>query len=289
MNILSKCLILLLLAIFVGANGILADTVLLENQETVKGKIISATNEIITIETDSGQVLELPTSKIKLINYGKGGISPVEEPGIFMIYLEGGEVIKGKITQFTDEFITVESKEGYGALEIPTAKVIYITSTKEKLKMGQRNGIGYVQRLSTIDAPAGVTTYSSNQISYKFFLDDQLFGDILLAYGNASYNNNKLQVLAIDYKMGWVFKTIQNMLFYYGGSIGYLQIVDDASNIDGSGTGYSVFAGAEMFFPSLPNLGFSAELGYGMKKAGDFSSSELSVSTFPSFSVHYYF
>ena len=289
MKILPKCLILLLIVFLLGAKGILADTVLLENEETVKGKIISATNEIITIETDSGQVLELPTSKIKLINYGKGGIGPVEEASAFMIYLEGGEVIKGKITQFTDEYITVESKEGYGALEIPTAKINYITSTKEKIKMGQRNGIGYVQRLSTLDSPAGVSTYSSNQLSFKFFLDDRLFGDVLLAYGNASINGNKLQVLALDYKMGWVFSTMQNMLFYYGGSIGYLQIKDDASNVDGSGTSYGILAGTEIFFPSLPNFGFSAELGYGMKKAGEFSSSELSISTFPSFSVHYYF
>jgi len=288
MKIIPKCLALLSIALLILAPSILADSVLLENEETVQGRIISATNEIITIETDSGQVLELPTSKIKLINYGTGA-APPPGPASFVIYLESGEIIQGKITQFTDEFITVESKEGYGVLQIPTTRVNYITSANVNIDLSQRNGIGYAQKVSTLNSPTGTSNYSNSQLSYKFFLNDNLFGDILLAYGNASIGGNDLKIFAIDYKMGWVFQKMQNTIFYYGGSIGYLQVKDDASNVDGSGTGYSAFAGAEIFFPSMPNFGFSAEIGYGMVKAGDYSSSELSISSFPSFSIHYYY
>ena len=277
-----------MLALPLLATSSFADSVLLENEETVQGRIISATNEIITIETNSGQVLELPTSKIKLINYG-AGTAPPPGPVSFVVYLESGEIIQGKITQFTDDFVTVESKEGYGVLQIPTSKVNYITSSRVNIDLSQRNGIGYVQRQSTLSSPSGISSYSSNQLSYKFFLEENLFGNIMLAYGNATYGSSKIQVLSADYKMGLIFRKMQNMLLYYGGSLGYIQIKDDSTNVDGSGTGYSAFAGAEIFFPSLPNFGFSAEIGYGMKTAGDYSSADLSISTFPAFSIHYYY
>ena len=68
-----------------------------------------------------------------------------------------------------------------------------------------------------------------------------------------------------------------------------MQIKDDTQNIDGTGTGYGAFIGAEIFFPSLPNFAFSGEIGYSTKKVDDYEATDLSISSFPAFSIHYYF
>lgn len=267
-----------------------AETIMLENKDVLQGTIINYTNESITIETESG-VEEIPISSIHLINYlsSKDLKKFSAAPNRFVLYLQNGEIIEGMITQFSNEQITIESLEGYGVLQIPTSNINYITSGQYRIDMNQRSGIGYFQKKSTLESSAGRSSYSSNQISYKYFLNRELFGDILLAYGNASISGNKIQVFSVDYRMGLIFQQLQNMFLYYGGSVGYLQINDDTTGVDGTGTSFSAFIGAEMFFPSLPNFGFSGEIGYGMQKAGNYNSSDLSISTFPAFSIHYYF
>ena len=49
------------------------------------------------------------------------------------------------------------------------------------------------------------------------------------------------------------------------------------------------FIGVEMFFATLPGLGISSELGIGMQELGDRSTTNLSATTFPAFSVRYYY
>ncbi len=268
-----------------------AASIILDNDEVVKGKITQYSNNSITVETLKG-TLEIPISRIHLINYlGDQKGTQMQEPGTsdFTLFLQNGEIIEGIITQFTNEFLTVESKSGYGTLQIPISSVNFITTGKSHIDLNQRDAIGYVQKNSTLSTPGGSASYSSNQISYKFFLDKNLFGNLLAAYGSTSTNGSKLQILSLDYRMGLIFKEVQNILLYYGGTIGYLQIKDDTNNIDGSGTGYGVFVGAEIFFQSLPNFGFSGEIGYSIKKADEYETSDLSISSFPSFSIHYYF
>lgn len=268
-----------------------AEIIILENEDIIQGKITQYSGESLTVETPSG-ARDVQVSKIRLIDYLSTAqkYKKKEIPGNkFRLYLKNGEIIEGIITQFTNEFLTVESPDGYGVLQIPISSVNYLTTGTSNIDLNQRDGIGYVQRRSTLNSPSGMTTYTSNQISYKFFLDREIFGNLLLAYGNASYGSNKFQLLALDYRMGMIFKRVQNILLYYGGSLGYMQVEDDSQNIEGSGTGLGVFIGAEIFFFSMPNFGFSGEIGYSMKKADDYESSDLSISSFPAFSVHYYF
>lgn len=291
MNKLIISICITAIGLFILVPSLMAETILLENEDVIQGDIIKYSMETITVETDDG-VKEVPIKEIHLIDY-LGALkdipSGILEPNVFIIYLKNGEVIEGTITQFSNEFIIVESAAGHGVLQLPTSSVNLITSKKSRLRMEHRNGIGYVQKKSTLNSESGITNYASDQLSYKMFFENDLFGNVLLAYGNASIGGRDLQIFAIDYRMGLIFDRIQNMMLYYGGSIGYLQINDDINGVDGTGTSMGVFAGAEMAFTSLPNFGFAGEIGYRIQKAGDYDASDLSLSTFPSFSVHYYF
>lgn len=282
------CFLLVLCLATFAAN---AEIIITDGNEIIQGKITVYTRDSITVETET-ETREIPLSAVRLIDY-LSTAQKYQQREIagnkFMIYLKNGEVIEGIVTQFTNEFLTIESPEGYGVLQIPISSVNFMTAGQSSIDLNQRDAFGYVQRRSTLDSSAGLTTYTTNQISYKFFLDKEMFGNVLLAYGNASYSGKSLQLLAADYRMGLIFKREQNVLFYYGGSLGYMQIKDDTQNVDGSGTGFGAFVGAEIFFHSLPNFGFSGEIGYSTKKAGKYESSDLSISSFPAFSVHYYF
>lgn len=290
--VISICLTLIsLLAIGPMAPMLKAETILLENEDVIQGTITKYTMETITIETESG-AQEIPIRDIHLIDY-LGALKDIPmgilEPNVFTIYLKNGEVIEGTITQFSNEFMIVESAAGHGVLQLPTTSVNLITTKKSRMRMEHRNGLGYVQKKSTLNSEAGITNYGSDQLSYKMFFDDDLFGNVLLAYGNASVNGRDLQIFALDYRMGLVFDQIQNIMLYYGGSVGYLQINDDNNGVDGTGTSLGAFIGGEMTFATLPNFGFAGEIGYRIQKAGNYDASDLSLSTFPSFSIHYYF
>ena len=291
MKKLNKILLsLLILSCFIASN-LQAEIIILENNDILQGKITRYSKDTITIETEK-ETLELPTSNVRLIDYLSSAqkYQTKEQTGNkFLLYLKNGEIIEGIITQFTNEFLTIESPEGYGVLQIPISSVNFLTTGRSHIELNQRDAISKTQKRSTLDSSSGLTSYASNQLSYKFFLSKEMFGNILLAYGNVSYGSNKLQLLSMDYRMGLTFKKVQNILLYYGGSIGYMQIKDDTQNIEGTGTGYGAFIGAEIFFPSLPNFGFSGELGYSTKKVDDYESTDLSISSFPAFSIHYYF
>ncbi len=285
----SILLSLFLTCFFIGQ--VKAEIIILENNEIVQGKITQYTKESITIETDT-ETLEIPISNVRLIDYLSTAQKYQQADQVgnkFILYLKNGEIIEGIITQFTNEFLTIESPEGYGVLQIPISSVNFMTAGRSNIDLNQRDGIGYVQRRSTLDSSSGLSSYSSNQISYKFFLSDDMFGNLLLAYGSTAYGDNKLQIMSFDGRMGWVIKEIQNMQLYTGASLGYMQIKDDSQSLDGSGIGYGVFLGAEIFFHGLPNFGFSGEIGYSTKKVDEYEISDLSISSFPAFSVHYYF
>jgi len=273
------------------AINLFAETIVLENEEVYQGTITKYNSDSILLESDTG-TKEISYMEIHLIDYlgsVKDYQNEISRPNVFTIYLKNGEVIEGSITQFSNEFITVESAAGHGVLQLPTASINFITAIKSRMKMDQRNGIGYVQKKSTLNSAGGVTNYASDQLSYKMFFDDNLFGNVLLAYGNANYGGSELAIFALDYRMGLIFDQVQNILLYYGGQIGYLQINDSASGVEGTGTSLGAFVGAEMFFSTLPNFGFTGEIGYRIQKAGNYDASDLSLSTFPSFSIHYYF
>lgn len=291
MKIAIKTVSLILLMVLVSIFSAFAEIIILENEEVIQGRITNYSKDKLSIETEDG-VQEIPYSEIHLIDYigaAKDYQKLLAAPSAFIIYLKNGEIIEGRITQYSDEFITLESITGAGVLQLPTSSVSYITSKSTNIDLNQRSGIGYLQKKSTINTSDGLMTYNSERLSYKFFYGSDLFGNFLLAYGNANYNGVELKVMALDYRMGMIFQKLQNTMLYGGGSLGYLQITDDQYGISGTGTSITLFLGAELFFPSLPSLGFAAEIGYGTQKAGDYSASDLSISNFPSFSIHYYY
>jgi len=268
MKILKKSILFFIFLLCFGAIQATGEIIIMENNEIIQGKITQYTKESITIETEV-ETVEIPITNIRLIDYLSTAqkYQQMEQSGNkFILYLKNGEIIEGIITQFTNEFLTIESPEGYGVLQIPISSVNFLTAGKTNIDLNQRDGIGYVQRRSTLDSSTGLSSYSSNQISYKFFLSDDMFGNALLAYGSTANGDSKLQIMSFDYRMGLTFKKIQNIQLYYGASIGYMQIKDDSRDVDGSGTGYGIFLGAEIFFHALPNFGFSGEIGYSTKK-----------------------
>jgi len=268
-----------------------AETILLESEEVIQGRIKQYSNTSILLGTAAGD-REIPIAEIHLIDYlgsAKDYQKETSKPNTYIIYLKNGEIINGIITQFTNEIVTVESSTGHGILQLPTSSINFITSKKSRMILNQRNAVGYIQKKSTLNSGSSSRTYNSDQLSLKFFFDKELFGNALLAYGNASYSGSDLSIFAVSYRMGMIFKRIQDINLYYGGFLGFMEIKDDSMGVNGSGTSMGIFAGAEIFFASLPNFGFSGEIGYETQSAGSYNSTDLSISSFPTFSIHYYF
>jgi len=282
------------LLILLTTSALFAETIYLKNGTTVIGKILKYSSQSLTVQAiGDQQEREILKSEIYLVNFDHNSeqryIEFKKKLAANTVYLKNGEVIIGRITQYNPDFITIESLTGQGVLQMPTAEINMITTQDTVVDMNQRTGIGYVQKKSTLNSSSGPASYTSDQLSYKFFLDEKLFGNILVAFGSSVSNGNALRVFALDYRMGEVFDRYKNIQLYYGGSAGILQVTDDSAGVSGSGISLTGFVGAEMFFTSLPNFGFSGEIGAGYRKAGSYASTDLSASAFPTFSVHYYF
>ncbi len=290
----KRILLFSLSLLFMLTSKLFAETIYLKKGDTLVGKILKYEKDVILIESieDHG-VHAINKANIYLINFDSSSdqryLTHKKNMAANILYLKNGEVLKGKITEFNSESVTIESTKGQGVLQIPNSEVNMITSIDTLVEMSQREGIGYVTHKSTLSGQGGPASYRSDMLSYKFYLDDEIFNEFLFAFGSSRYNNNNLKVMALDYRMGLIFQKYQNILLYYGAEVGYMTLTDDANNISGSGINLGGFLGAEMFFTSLPNFGFSAEIGISSRKVGNYQSLELSTSSFPALSAHYYF
>ncbi len=279
---------------FMLASKLFAETIYLKQGEIVIGKILKYDKDTILVESirDHG-VHEIRKTDIYLVNFDSSSEAAFTEHkkklAANVVYLKNGEILMGKITQFNAETLTIESMKGQGVLQIPNSEVNMITSMDTIVDMSQRTGVGYVSHKSTLSGQGGPAAYQSDMLSYKMYLEEDLFSNVLFAFGSANYDGKALKVLALDYRMGMIAQRFRNVLVYYGGSVGYMQITDDINNVSGQGFTFGGFAGAEMFFTSLPNFGFAGEVGVSSKKIGEYSSFDISTSTFPALSVHYYF
>ena len=263
-----------------------------KNGKVQTARMLEVGEDTVTIQPAEGGPAEIvQKSDIKLFTFYSGGNIPdiEKQKAGWKIHLKNGEVIEGNITQFTGDFITIESLTGNGVLQLPTNEITLLTSKTARISLNQREGIGYSQSKSTLNSTNGPFFYNSDQLSYKFFMSDDVFGNFLFAYGDASYDDNKLRIFSIDYKMGAIFKRIQNFYLYYAASCGYMVVNDTEKEVDGSGFGIRAMIGMEVFFNAMPNFGFAGEIGIGYKKVGDYSVTDISTSNFPSFAIHYYF
>ncbi|PCI21905.1 MAG: hypothetical protein COB67_13715, partial [SAR324 cluster bacterium] len=145
---------LLLVSMFL-YTSLSAESIFLKNGERLDGKIIQVGEDTVTIQlSQGGGPQNIPTEQINLITYASTMLQGVKigmETGqASFIYLKNGEIVKGRITQYTSQFLTLESLSGHGVLQIPTNEVNMITSTQSQMKMNQRKGIGYQQSKSTL-------------------------------------------------------------------------------------------------------------------------------------------
>ncbi|MDX2471462.1 MAG: hypothetical protein QNL04_12890 [SAR324 cluster bacterium] len=289
-----RILLFLLALLFMMTGKLFAETIFMKKGDPIIGKILKYDKDTITIESikDHG-ILQIRKSEIYLINFDSSSDIRYKKHkknlAANIVYLKNGEILMGKITQYNSEFLTIESLKGQGVLQLPNSEVNMITSMDTQVEMGQRSGIGYMSHKSTLSSQGGPSSYQSDMLSYKTYLSEELFSDMLFAFGSASYGSESLKVLAFDYRMGLIFEKYRNVMLYYGGSVGYMSITDTANGISGSGITLGGFVGAEMFFTSMPNFGFSGEVGMTSKNVGNYSSLELSTSAFPALSVRYYF
>lgn len=294
---LRKISLLAILLFFVSYSGLQAETIHLKKGMHIKGKILQTTSESVTIErAEDNEVITVNRDEIFMINFKeKDEEQQKQKPLASSIYLKNGEIVKGAILKLEEQTLMIESLKGQGRLRIPMKDVVMITSADRSIRMNQRNGLGYVSHKSTLQGDTPVL-YNQDSISYKSFLEENLFQDILFAYANSSKEDRIRKLFAVDYRMGWIFDRYENVLFYYGGSVGYISVTDvyvatsgATVGVDGSGYTAKGFLGAEFFFNSLPNFGFAGELGIGQQKIGNFSAIDISSSSFPALTIHYYF
>lgn len=206
------------------------------------------------------------------------------------IHLKNGENIHGRITQITDEEVVIESENNHGVLNIPRSEIKLIVFPESQIDLNQKYGIGYLQHKSTVNGSRQSYNYTSDQLSLKIFLEEDMFVQGVVAYGQVSKEGSTvLDVFDVGGRMGLIHEKTMNRVLYYGGSVEFINIKDTENDIDDDGIAIRGFVGAEFFFATLPSIGFSAELAVGLKLFGKVQTRDISSSTFPAFSMHYYF
>ena len=135
-----KRLLVLLVSILCIQSIGYAEVLFLKSGEKKVGKIVEYNKQSVIIETEDGEYVEqIPTSEINLITFdGQGPFTgtsdfQAEASGEVTIYLRNGEIIQGKITQYTGEFVTIESMSGQGVLQLPGSEIDMITTKKNSV------------------------------------------------------------------------------------------------------------------------------------------------------------
>ncbi|MBL0691938.1 MAG: hypothetical protein JJV97_06365 [SAR324 cluster bacterium] len=211
------------------------------------------------------------------------------------IYLKNGELIKGKITKITSSYISLESELGYGQIDIPKEQVINILFPEaSRIDLARRYGIGYLHR-AVETSSADRYNYQVNQLSFRTYFTTDIFLDFLLGYNSSQYVNSTTQQketfssFQSGVRMAHVFYGRSNASIYAGASLGVIAIEDSLKDLDESGVAVSAFVGVELFFPSLPDFGFSGEVALTSHNTKSLQRNDLSILALPTLSVHYYF
>ncbi|MDH4224923.1 MAG: hypothetical protein OEW12_04700 [Deltaproteobacteria bacterium] len=218
------------------------------------------------------------------------GTAPMAQGETF--HLTGGDTIKGRIISTDDQTISVESDKGFGIIQIPRSDISMIEFDNSARDPSHMMGIGYYHRSTPVTASGITGEYGMDAFSLKYWLDSNNAADILVGFFSSSANGVKnLEVYSFDMRYNHVFTRKTNLDVYWGLSAGYLSIVDNTSTTKVNATGYTarVTLGVEIFFVTLPNLGMSAEVGVGTQTVGNVTTTNISSSSFPSFSMRYYF
>lgn len=196
------------------------------------------------------------------------------------VHLVTGEVIKGKIVRADPDSISVESDKGYGVIQIRRSDVTLIEFDEGRRDLSRTIGVGATGSETGVDA-----------LSVKMWLSKTDSVDLQVGFYSASTSGVSQKVFEMDVRYATVIRRQAQSDVYLGGSVGYLNVSGTALGSTATGTGYSVrgFAGVELFLTALPNIGISAEVGVGMQKVGDTTTTTLFTSTIPALTLRYYF
>ncbi len=208
------------------------------------------------------------------------------------VHLNTGESIKGRIVRADQETISIESDKGFGVLQISRADITLIEFDESERDLSRLVGIGYYHRATPSSVGAEAAEYGLDALSLKMWLSRTDSVDLLVGFYNAEVASGTLfEVFSVDLRYASVFSHRGNLDLYWGGSVGYLNVTDRTSgrNVEDTGTSFRGFLGVELFFLTLPNLGISSEIGIGYQTVGERSTTNLSTTTFPAFSIRYYF
>ena len=208
------------------------------------------------------------------------------------VHLNSGESIEGKIIRVEAESISVESSKGFGVIHVNRSDISLIEFDQKSRGMSRKIGIGYYHRSSPSSVGAISAEYGVDALSMKMWLSDTDSVDIQLGFYSFDDSvQTKFSVFSLDARYAMVFTRKSNLDVYMGGSVGYLNVKDTTlnRNVSDTGTSLRAFLGVEMFFVTLPNLGISSEIGLGFQTVGNVNTTNLSTTTFPSFSIRYYY
>ncbi|MBI3993590.1 MAG: hypothetical protein HY342_09965 [Candidatus Lambdaproteobacteria bacterium] len=208
------------------------------------------------------------------------------------VHLKTGEVIKGKITAADEESISIQSDQGFGVIQVRKAEIVLVEYDDKARDLTRKMGFGYYHRSQPNTLAGQLAEFGVDALSLKYWLSDHDSLDFQLGFFNSTQGSTKLlEIFSLELRYAQVFQRRGNVDLYYGGSAGYISVVDSssASTFDATGTSLRGFLGVELFFASLPDLGLAMELGLGTQSVGKRTTTNLSSSGFPSFAVRYYY
>ena len=208
------------------------------------------------------------------------------------VHLNTGESIQGKIVRVDPDSISMESDKGFGVIQIKRSDITLIEYEENERDLSRLFGIGYYHRSTPSNVSIQAAEYGVDALSLKMWFSSTDSVDLLLGFYSSSNKQTTIyEVFSLDVRYASVFKRQANLDVYYGGSLGYLSVTDKTggNNIEDTGYAMRVFLGVELIFVTLPNLGISSEIGIGTQSVGDNSTTNLSATTFPTFSIRYYY
>lgn len=208
------------------------------------------------------------------------------------VHLKTGEIIKGRIVRVDQDTLSIESDKGFGVIQVQRSDITLIEYEETERDPSRLVGVGYYHRVNPGNAVASAAEYGVDALSVKMWLSSTDSVDLQLGFYSADTDAGSIyEVFSVDVRYANVFQRRGGVDVYWGASAGYLNVTDKTTTPAIEDTGYRLraFLGLELFFVSLPNVGISSEIGIGSQTVGETTITNLSTTTFPSFSIRYYF
>jgi len=237
---LGICCLIILLGIVLYCTAATADEIVLENGNTLTGKVIKAEKGALTLSTDYSKPIVVRTTTIR----------KVRTDGEISIHLVNGEVLKGRL--YTDEqgAIVVEPSDGRAATVISWEKVESINPPPQNwsgsISIGASSQSGNTERTSaSIGAEADRRT-TNDRTSFRFLFNYAEDGSQVTernTYGALKYDyffsKKHYGYLAIE-MLSDKFKDL-SLRTVVGPGVGY-QLIDDATKSLSAEFGVSYFS-----------------------------------------------